>query len=61
VGVYNFHPATKWRLKCSQIWWRKPGKYVSSQLLHLALFLHVHLTFGCLVWALRSLLLLLAS
>jgi len=58
VGMYSFHPTAKWRLKCSQIWWRKPRRYVSSQPLHLVLFVHVHLTFGCLMWALILLLLL---
>ncbi len=47
VGVYCFHSIAKWRLKCSQIWWRKLGRYVSSQPLHLVLFVHVHLAFGC--------------
>ncbi len=61
VGMYIFHPIVKWRLKCSQIWWRKLGRYVSSQPLHLVLFVHVHLTFGGFVWALISLLLLWAS
>jgi hypothetical protein len=61
VGMYSFHPIAKWRLKCSQIWWRKLGRYVSSQPLHLVLFVHVRLIFGCFVWALISLLLLWAS
>ncbi len=30
------------------IWWEKLGRNVWSQPLHLILFVHVHLTFGCL-------------
>ncbi len=49
VDMYSSHPITKWWLKCSQIWWKKPRKNVSSRPLHLLFLLHVHLTFGRLV------------
>jgi hypothetical protein len=57
VGMYNFHPIVKWWLKCSLTWWIKPRKFLSSLPLPFVLIVHVHLTFGCLVRTLTSLLL----